>query len=90
MPSFNSAWGLWHWENAVFKYTSSAAQLGFSTWENNLLRQSVSKVKQHGCPASDKKPKKPKKKPVQIRYPKAGISLRVTAHSSGRQTEEIL
>lgn len=52
MPSFNSAWGPWHWENAVFKYTNGTPQLGFSTRENNLLWLSVGKVKQRRCPAS--------------------------------------
>lgn len=52
MPSFNSAWGPWHWENAAFKYTNGPAQLGFSTRENNLLWLLVDKVKQRSCPAS--------------------------------------
>ena len=52
MPSFNSAWGLWHWQNAVFKYTSGEAQLGFlfPHGKNNLLWLSARKVKQRSCP----------------------------------------
>lgn len=60
MPSFNSAWGLWHWENAVFKYTSRAAQLGFPTRE----RQFVAIVSEKGETA--RLPRLPHEKSAQI------------------------
>lgn len=36
MPSFNSAWGLWHWEMQFLNTHDSVAQLGFFTWEKQF------------------------------------------------------